>query len=263
LTERDIQVPTSLLSYDVFKPAARHKFTPWQADEEKRFQAYMLEGIELLAKTDPSWDWYQRISRTCHTYEFRTRMRMLPFYFGISRHLTRYTEMTRFLVSSWNWKEKTLQLTSAEAKAEAKISLADDEFAWLFDVVSLNRNPFAFLLLSPTGKQCIAQAVGRELQWLFARCGLDGKLPYELKYNGAGEMYRNPEQFADEEHEKRLARIKAISGHSEESKAVKRYIKDLWGNAFGHGSRTYYNKNRVFPFRIEDFPVKRLNGGES
>lgn len=265
LAEKDIPIPTSLLSYKAVKPKAKHKFTPWSADEDAQFVAYLLPGIEVLAMAEPSWDWYERIRRICHTAEFRTRMLALALYFGIARNLTRYSELVRYRVENWNWRTKTLNLTSGDAKAEPKLSLLDDESAWLLDVLTVNRPPDALIHLAPNGGEWCTTAVGRTISRLFVAAGLDGKFPYELKYTGAGKIFDNADEFTDSKHEERVNRVRAISGHSAESKAVELYIKGKWGNTFGLGSRYFHNRHPIFPFRVADYPVLRLpeskNGG--
>ena len=93
---------------------------------------------------------------------------------------------------------------------------------------------------------------------IFDESGLKGKLPYELKFTGASLIYDRPEEFTDQRHEERLARVRAITGHSVESHAVERYIKARWGNTYGKGSQVYYNNHPILPFKVSDYPICRL-----
>ena len=255
LNDEGTLISPQLRNYSVFKPASRRKFTPWEPHEEQSFTKFMVFGMEILAAGDPSWTWHERILRFCYTKEFQLRMRLFPFFLGVSRMLTRYTELCRTPVANWNSIEKSLAITSNEAKTEPKLSLADDESAWLYSVMAVGRQPSDPLFQSPSGKEWCPSAVGRSMSWLFGRCGLKGKFPYEFKFTGSGKMYDNPDQFSEFNHEERLRRVRAISGHAEESASVERYIKARWGNSLGLGSRIFYNKNRIFPFKVDDFPV--------
>ena len=257
LFENGVPVAQPLLAYKVEKPKSKHKFSPWEDVEEEQFVKFLLSGIELIAEANPRLDLYERIRRICHNLEFRSRMRALTIFMLVSRTLTRYAELRRMIVSNWDPKEKILTLDPEHAKAEPKICLIDDEFSWVLDVLTVGRMGSELIFLAPGGGPWDGNSIGRFMQRMFLAAGLTGKLPYEIKYTGAGRMYKNPEQFTDENHEQRLARVRAITGHSAESAAVERYIKARWGNTYGAGSRYYYNNNKTFPFKVSDYPVLR------
>lgn len=252
------QISQGILSYDFVRPESGHTYSPWSEEEDRQYFSYLVSGMEVLAAADPTLCWSERIDRVCHTANFRTRMHLICFYMLLSRHLTRPKELTCMKVKDWNSRRKALSLEWDAGKATTKVSLCDDEVAWLLDVVTLNRLPDEPLFLSPAGEEWDPNRLSKVTSKYTKLAGLVGRTNYEIKYTAAGRMYDNPDDFTAVDHERRLNRVRAISGHSAESKAVERYIKSRWGTEFGLGALVYYNKRRVFPFRIEDFPPRKI-----
>lgn len=248
-----------ILRYAIEKHGSQHIYQPWSEEEDRQYFAYLSRGMEILAAADPDLCWHDRIHLYCHTSEFRTRMKLLCFYLILSRHMTRPTELTRLTSRDWDPRRKAITLGWDKAKAAPKLSLCDDELAWLMDVSVLNRQPTDPLLPSFKGGFWNPLYLSKVANQYIALAGLVDRTHYEIKFTTATRMYENPEEFTAVEHERRLARVRAISGHTRESESVERYIKSRWGTELGLGARVYYNKRRAFPFRIEDYPPRKSN----
>lgn len=250
------QCEDDILSYAFEHPGSQHIYQPWTDEEDKQYFAYLVSGMDVLAPASQIHCWSDCIRRFCHTPNFRQRMHLLCFYLLLSRHLTRPKELTRLTVSDWDSRRKALTLGWDKAKATPKVSLCDDEVSWLLDVMVLNRAASEPLLLNLTGGFWCANFLSQVTKAHIKLAGLVNRTNYEIKFTAATRMYNNPEEFTALEHERRLNRVRAISGHTQESDSIERYIKSRWGTELGLGARVYYNKHRVFPFRIEDYPIR-------
>jgi hypothetical protein len=94
-------------------------------------------------------------------------------------------------------------------------------------------------------------------KFLFRLIGFESKLPYDVKYTSATYMFDNPDQFSNPDFKNRIDLVRSITGHDRQSDVTERYISSLWGSPYGIPVRDYYNKHRVFPFSIEEFPPGR------
>jgi hypothetical protein len=89
------------------------------------------------------------------------------------------------------------------------------------------------------------------------RAGLGHKMPYDFKYDASTEMRNNPQMFSSMPSDSQVrAWIQDVMGHERSGNSVDRYAK-LFGSPGSYLLLPYYNAHRMFPFRVEDYPVMR------
>lgn len=255
LREGGVEIPDAVMNYRVPKPESQHIHVPWSPAEIGQWWRYISRGMEVLAGGDPTWSWHERIQRMCHSVEFGQRMRLVALYLPQSRYMVRPSESRRLTVECWNRERRILATGRKQAKRKTKQSFVDVETAWLLDVCAFGGDKDRPLLQSPKGMKWTEQSHYGLWRTHLDACGLSGKMPYDVKYNTATHMFENPELFEDKKFQDRIDRVRAITGHDEDSKSTELYIKTLWGSVYHSPVMEFYNRNRIFPFLVEDFPV--------
>lgn len=254
-----VKYPDWLHDVVTVAPEPEQIHTAWPMDVFEKWFRYLTKDMELLAAQDPSWSWYERIRRCCHTVEFSQRMLLVVPQILQARALYRPGESRRVQVSYWNGELQMLRLSKYAAKAGLKSTLTDNESTWLFNLACLGQNadaPLAQFNGHEWTESHLYHLVRRHLNL----AGLDNWKPYDVKYTLATFIYHHPELFKDETHYERMKRVREVLGHGKDSKSTKRYVEALFGSEAGPGMKSFFDVQKLFPFDVAKYPVPVFRG---